>query len=55
MTKLILETEKELSYEKIDDQKKKKRSQPWNIQDYIDYTHREDPHTISKIELFLPN
>ena len=34
----------------LDDQKKKKRSQPWNIQDYIDYTHREDPHTISKIE-----
>ncbi len=29
---------------------KKKRNQPWNVQDYIDYTHREDPATMAKIE-----
>lgn len=29
---------------------RKKYNQPWNVQDYIDYTHREDPVTLQKIE-----
>tara|TARA_B100000674_G_C37841306_1_gene915446 strand:- start:48 stop:1055 length:1008 start_codon:yes stop_codon:yes gene_type:complete len=33
-----------------DSQGRKKWSQPWNVQDYINYTHREDPDTIAKIQ-----
>ena len=35
---------------RFDDKNRKKRNQPWNVQDYINYTHREDPQTLSKIE-----
>jgi hypothetical protein len=42
--------EQGLEKHELDDRGRKKWSQPWNVQDYVDYTHREDPKTISKIE-----
>ncbi len=33
-----------------DEKNRKKYNQPWNVQDYVDYTHREDPETMAKIE-----